>query len=545
MKKAFIAAPLLGTFIFLACIAFVVNLSNTEKLASSQAINDAYHNRLVSLLEVYRTDLASIFREGIIRTTEYFLLRQGWTEFDLNQNPTWISEVDWIGGTCENAPGYFGTACAGLGEADCIASSNCGWQASLTSNVIDLDADSSKLSLEELRFVKCDNIRMLTSQVICSLPQTVGAAVGTINYAYGLPQWMAKLNTTLPFEGMTFDVANRKAMSVFLPDVLETDPVVRVASINAYQGNCTAMMKGSAFDCNYFAHHYDVPGESPYRCCKTRVDSNNKIVYPDFDTACLADDVVPGCEDGTFFLNVSLNNSVVYPAMPRLNASDSKGNQLRSGAIGESDFLLPVNYPLFRYYNYALGVYEKLAYGQYGPSLTDEGDKEGVVDGLCGGNDCADPSIGFSNGGFTANYMSPTEAITGLKTVLFNNLLMPACNEYSRPDGVASGSGLTYYVGGNAFHDDVELKISTTGASSDETDYTLCTFITDQSQLTDSAGAYPNNAPCPSGATDTYCGYYQQLGGLKFEFMDYDPAYQVDSEQQNFFRWSASPGYSP
>ncbi|MEK6842993.1 MAG: hypothetical protein AABY04_00735, partial [Candidatus Micrarchaeota archaeon] len=59
-KKGFIAAPLLGTLIFLICILVIINMTRAESSAVSQAVSDAYHNKLVSTVEIYRSDLGSV-----------------------------------------------------------------------------------------------------------------------------------------------------------------------------------------------------------------------------------------------------------------------------------------------------------------------------------------------------------------------------------------------------------------------------------------------------------------------------------------------------
>jgi len=532
VRKAFIAAPLIGTFIFLASIAFVVNLSNTEKLASAQVVSDAYHNRLVSLLEIYRTDLASIFREGIIRTTEYFLLRQGWNEFELSQNSLWISGVDWSTGTCT------GTGCSSFDQTTCLSSPGCIWNAGATtggSANVDGSPDG-KVSYEELRFVKCDNIRVLTSQIICSLPQTIAAGAVHVTYDYGLPQWMDKLTVPLPFEGMTFDVANNKSMRAFIPEV-DASGHIDPADAGFYQGNCSALMKGSIFDCNNFAHNE----ASPYRCCSNLTS---------FDKACTDTDipsarVVPGCEDGSFFLNVSLNNSIVYPAMPRLNASDGRGNQIRSGAIGESDFLLPINYPLFRYYHYAFGVYKKLAYGE------NDGNPEnnGVSNGLCrGGADCAtievSPGVSFGSVGFGSPDASQDVVMRDVEDKLFARY-KEACSEFSNSNVLTSlGADLTglTVTGLGLDGGQVVLQSLRTGA-----DYVYCTDIMQQvvvggTEPVDALDAQMDSQIdlCGDPAAGLSCAYYEQPN-FKFQFKDFDPAYQVDPDEQNFFRWSAAP----
>jgi len=76
--RAFIAAPLLGTLIFLIAVVYAVNLSKDEASAVSQIGDDAYHNRLVSMLEIYRADLLSFFSDGLRQNTENFISSTAW-----------------------------------------------------------------------------------------------------------------------------------------------------------------------------------------------------------------------------------------------------------------------------------------------------------------------------------------------------------------------------------------------------------------------------------------------------------------------------------
>ena len=76
--RAFIAAPLLGTLIFLIAIVYAMNLSKDEASAVSQIGDDAYHNRLVSMLEIYRADLLGFFSDGLRQNTEDFISSAAW-----------------------------------------------------------------------------------------------------------------------------------------------------------------------------------------------------------------------------------------------------------------------------------------------------------------------------------------------------------------------------------------------------------------------------------------------------------------------------------
>ncbi|MFA5246262.1 MAG: hypothetical protein WC408_00040 [Candidatus Micrarchaeia archaeon] len=81
-SRAFIAAPLLGTLIFLIAIIYAVNLSKDEASAISQIGDDAYHNRLVSMLDLYRSDLLAFFADGLRQNSEDFMANYAWA--DLN-----------------------------------------------------------------------------------------------------------------------------------------------------------------------------------------------------------------------------------------------------------------------------------------------------------------------------------------------------------------------------------------------------------------------------------------------------------------------------
>ena len=77
-RRAFIAAPLLGTMIFLIAVVYAVNLSKDEASAVGQIGDDAYHNRLVSMLEIYRADLLGFFSDGLRQNTEDFISSAPW-----------------------------------------------------------------------------------------------------------------------------------------------------------------------------------------------------------------------------------------------------------------------------------------------------------------------------------------------------------------------------------------------------------------------------------------------------------------------------------
>ncbi|MDP2717216.1 MAG: hypothetical protein Q8P02_00575, partial [Candidatus Micrarchaeota archaeon] len=265
-----------------------------------------YHNRIVSLIEIYRTDLASVFRESLRRNIEEFILRPGWLTFRITN-------------TNER------------GEA--------------------LDA-------REVRLNRCQRIKEVAVEMVCS----VGAASGTVSgstqanlvktFDYGIPGWVAVASEKFSFEGITFEPANPEQMKLLNPD--KTDP----AQLNEYYNKCRELVKpqSNLFDCQTFA---TTPGK--YQC----VDENRNVV--------------PGCETGIFYLNVTPQESpAVYQALPRITGDDGFGNRVISGAIGEESFLLPINIRIFQYDDLALEFFRRLAFN--------DGANKGIADLICIGD---------------------------------------------------------------------------------------------------------------------------------------------------------------
>ncbi|MFH1107094.1 MAG: hypothetical protein V1787_04315, partial [Candidatus Micrarchaeota archaeon] len=79
--RAFIAAPLVGTLIFLICMLFIVSMGRSESARVNEVVSRAYHNRLASVVEIYRSDLGVNFNTGLQRIIEYGLTSQCWYNF--------------------------------------------------------------------------------------------------------------------------------------------------------------------------------------------------------------------------------------------------------------------------------------------------------------------------------------------------------------------------------------------------------------------------------------------------------------------------------
>lgn len=474
MKRGFIAAPLLGTIIFLASIVFIVNLNKAEAGETQLVASDAYHNRIVSLLEVYRTDLGSQFRENLSRVIEDFLASECWDNLFNIYNQKGNQAVD----------------------------------------------------LEAVRKEKCEHVTTVIHQVICSFSSAdcVGGegGGGTVDcQRYGLPEWMAKIATNFTFEGVKFWPSNLEEFSVFLDS--SKNPQL-------YQQKCETLLQGSIFDCEAFS-------QGEFKC-------------RDPDTH----EVVPGCERGTFYVKVKVLDPDIYPNLPRIMSDDGTGNQIRSGAISDADFYLPINYPLFKYYDYAFGAFSHLAYGEDGTKQPGGGgtEQDGVAEGFCGrqqGGDCRLMDEGFSHAGFSA------ESAESARDSFYDNSFKAACENASSSETAMDKAGITMKqsIAGKldlspenrnatiqleACKGSCSTSLGTGGwvncTTSSKTDF--------QPQSSFSIGS----KNCKQGdGEEAQCEYIDTYSGsaARMRFIDYDHDLQANPNHLNEFCWRAEPSH--
>jgi hypothetical protein len=263
-RTAFVAAPLIGTIIFLSSILFVVNLSKYETAQVSYSVSDAYNNRISSLLEMYRSDMAAVFSVGLSRSIEKFLLSQCWTSppFGIEVNAlTWSAATEY----------------------------------------------DQRLNL-------CNQLNGLIQSSVC-----------TINPLYGINNWLDYLNQSISFEGISFEPANPVQFAQLTSTTAGlpvTDPTTgEVRYLSGSQVCSAKLIDAASFDCEKFA--------AGQLACKDQ----------------------PGCENGVFYVKVQVEDPAVYPNLPRVRASDGAGNVIRSGALSDRTFHVPINFPLFRYYD--------------------------------------------------------------------------------------------------------------------------------------------------------------------------------------------------
>ncbi|MBI5037063.1 hypothetical protein HZC09_07015 [Candidatus Micrarchaeota archaeon] len=204
-RKAFISAPLIGTIIFVSAVLFTLNLNRVEAADTSRVVNDAYQNRMVSLVEIYRTDINSVFRETLRRNIEEFILRPGWETFKLK------------------------------------------------------NYDGSKyLDYTKIRQERCEGIREVSRDIICSISvETKASAELKDSFGYGIPAWVDAVSQPFPFEGIQFKLANLEQTRLLNPDKTSS------AAIQAYWEACRDLVQKNMFDCNTFAQKR---GASYMRC---------------------------------------------------------------------------------------------------------------------------------------------------------------------------------------------------------------------------------------------------------------------------------------
>jgi hypothetical protein len=208
-RRAFIAAPLVGTILFLTAIIYSMNLIRTEEQAAARISDDAYHNKVVSLLALYKADLLSMFSDGLRQNVEDFLIA-----------------VDWRG----------------------------------INDVPNLTV-SGRLS-------RCSNSKMFMRDGVISSGATIGSDFNsqTGTHLSGLSDLLIALRQPYNFEGILFEPVG------FPPFPLEADSSRSVGPDFACNQNgagegghlvCEMLVPIVAYDCGNFAENL----VTPHRCC--------------------------------------------------------------------------------------------------------------------------------------------------------------------------------------------------------------------------------------------------------------------------------------
>lgn len=679
-RRGFVAAPLLGTIIFLAAILFVVHLVETEKTNVAIVVSETYHNNIVSTLENYRSDLGILFRVNVQRSVDRFLTSQGWDNFGLS-----------------NCDGYVTGACQTQGipprgfpkrsdydntfDYDNFAATSNYAGTGMTPPTGNLFASTSPLNREqengqldyhELRYATCSRITQIIKGSICSTNREYGisswigetasalapgdagylpnknSADGTEVAAYNALDaagkqaadryWAARgqISTEEPtyrYQGVTFTVPNREKVRQFInpaqckistsctvsdpeyfylrsqdPSVTDDNkckgrPVCKcdttgatcnnlfgdLVTVTAGNNLCSQLIGDNLFDCRNFAEESDPAKVN--RCCDkvSNYDPRNR----DAGKCCLPgmtnygcdgqDHVVPGCEDGSFYIQVDVTaNSEVYKSLPRVEAEDQAGNTVRSGALSDKNFASHISYPLFKYYDLAFRTYAMLAYGvgngnrdvldpkvnmrllaypTVGTAAVSQQDKDGVIDGWVVGPGAASTQGTPSDKRYQLR-PSATNAATAsaARNLYYNAVFGTPATSICRVLNDATYAPSPYYSGtGNPFND-IEIV---TSASSGAFSIPLAGANKRVLLCTNSPSGLPRTIGVDAG-NDANKGilkrmdtsqfevyginapfYITQLSSFKIQIRDYNPARLVDSAPHVNDCDSATPTNDP
>jgi|GEM_PF-6973047 len=472
--KGFIAAPLLGTLIFLSAIVFVAHVTQVDKVETAAIVSETYHNRIVNILEDYRSDLGVIFSVNVVRAIQRYLTSECWALFTLsNKPPERTGQQDNLNNL--RAAAGFDKAMKNLDYDDLPFCNNqhndpaAKCTAGKTVNTGDPDSYlcaencNRQLDYYELRYQKCTQVSQIIKDGICPY-----------NEVYGITAWIESTlgertdpsnpnspRTPYSFEGISFNVSNSLLVNQFISrldcrfndnganggkafqmplggsgqmvgrtngnsvcvgytgkanpndlydphnnyqecycaretgcqtetspgngefvDMPENSPGFSCANLDGDVATgdgitrCQELIGNPLFDCRNFAVP-ETEGANPNRCCDAFYynkgnpsDANNGKcctgeLKGNTNGGCDAKDhVIPGCELGSFFINVNITaNEALYKMVPRVMASDKTGNTIRGGALGQEAFKVHVKYPVYRYLDAALKFYAEIAYG--------------------------------------------------------------------------------------------------------------------------------------------------------------------------------------
>ncbi len=472
MRKAFIAAPLIGTTIFLVAIFFAVNLSKTESSAVSEIASNAYHSRLISLMELYRSDLKSVFKIGISNSVENIISKQCWNY------PLTLQYAVKSDGTVSD---------------DSITSNGLGFYKSLY-----------KFQTEvEKRLDYCYRLK-----------KVVGGLVQASGNGTSIKQWLGALNNSIVFEGISFNIASQSKFSEFKTKLNSysgwessgkpTECVV-TSSLGEPSPNCDAVISGACtealtrkacstgteieqligaglFDCFSFAKMAEHPQEVPqYSCCSpqgakaqedayTAVQAGGQVPDSNAMTALECNtnnnNYVAGCEGGQFYYQLNVKSPDVYPLLPRIEANDGKGNIIRSGGIADENEYLLIRYPFFKYYDLSLKFARQMALAKAGLQSTGFFDynppiqhsfgstilDNGFLYGLCVTNSSA------PNHACPLNYHDVRFSNPPQSSIVSNSLLRLA--KYAASSLSGNAPQISFYFNSNGYTSDTTTDVS-------------------------------------------------------------------------------------
>ena len=545
-SRAFIAAPLIGTIVFLTAIVFVVNINKADAAEVKQVVSDAYHNRIVSLLELYRADLGALFRESMGRLIETALAEPSWTLF--------------------NVPLYPGSHTESEKDS--------------TPRTQLHRLDSCKRVKEVLDAVICADTSVscnpeATSEEECEASGCEwkdGQCVPGNVARYGLQEWVQNLKESGSFEGVLFTPAgeipgtNYTRFDYFIQPTLNPacrdNPSLLGCS---YVLNCKKIIPGILFDCANFAKN----NSQPFRCCRKYRRGDSLVLPTEADYAPQLDDEciepVEGCEHGNFFVQIKIEDPQVFPNLPRLQATDGAGNEIRSGAIADADFYLPIKYPIFKYMDASFRIYDRLAYGEKGTAYdretiefsADGSGQPGIVSGLFIGT--ADTCGGVASlEGIPDRFQSDSAGLiraelSDSSTERKEDLRNTGVTYFEQVEEAVQAAGAHLTPGHSLAVRFYELS-DVTGFEDDVDEFNCTIGAGGGVECSPPVGASPSAAevfgshfasnlrdrryPVSEEERGGYCAYADRMP-LYSQIIDFDPAYRVSMTKPNTFSWLA------
>ncbi|MFQ5405821.1 MAG: hypothetical protein ACE5DI_01550 [Candidatus Micrarchaeia archaeon] len=367
-RRAFVAAPLIGTIMFLVALVLVVSMVKTETQEVNRAVNDAYHNKLVTMLELYRSDLYVLFVDGLRQNVEDFLAGIPW--INLNQVSYVEGEPKFQKQRYENcvkmkkavlsqiiSSGTYDRKCTLLGKPDAVC--NTDGECVYTGENVDGVGGCVK------GYRKC-------------------SCYGGQNFLNGLSDLLDAMREEFTFEGVLFRPVKFDKWDFTCNKPSDGSPTGRQL--------CEKLIPYSMFDCYNFAF-FGTPShtKTPFQCCSDPQNSPVKDASGDFlpqedwwknKKKCPSASVVfEGCNNGGFLMMVKLNDPDVYKYMPRIEAKDGV-NVIRSGALGETPLDLQIRYPIYKYRHVSFEVFSRLQYFDFPDKQLKKFEKGKFVKGI-------------------------------------------------------------------------------------------------------------------------------------------------------------------
>ena len=358
---------------------------------------------------------------------------------------------------------------------------------------------------------------------------------------------------------------------------------------------CRALIGEILFDCRNFAENL----ASPNRCCDRvseyapgNTNAGKCCTLGMTGNGCDGQDhVIPGCEDGTFYLNVNvLASDELFKSLPRVSAEDKAGNTVRSGALSDENFRVHIKYPFFKYYDAAFRAYGMVSYGvgngeydytnpsvnmrvQQGGTLNNANGGEGVIEGWARVTNAADAGKVWLDEHENRRRIFRSPTVVGIgneehaaRTAFYSTFFDPAsstsvCRLFNLRDAdgnlvfnnMAMALGPPFTAGGQAENFCGTGTVPEAGAA--PASHSPADLLSDEDAETNFAASMQTNLETIAGNPgDPLAPNFEHtlLNQLRYdvEFRDYDPARLVDSEAQpdgqryNKFCWGINPIHS-